>query len=1265
MSEAPQVQFRGSERFELIKLLGRGATGVVYEALDREQGVRLALKVLAQSSPRAISLFKNEFRALQGIRHRNLVELRELLFDQGHWLLTMELVAGAEIVAYARGAEALASAESALFERASPTDQTLRSERAGVTVTAAESRQGGAVSEPRVRMAFTQLAEGLNALHAANMIHRDLKPSNVLVDAQGRVVILDFGLVTDVGDMGSVEHRYLLGTPRYMAPEQAALKAVTRASDWYSVGVMLHEALTGSTPLAGSSASLQEQTRSFFSRVMSTEVSTEIKDLCVDLLAHSPWERPSGDRVLSRISAVGARRAPTQPSLATASDSIFVGRESELAELHAALGRVRDGEPCAVLVDAESGVGKTALALHFLDQVRAQEPTALCFLARCYERESLPYKALDGVMDCVWEHLCARTDAELSRLLPANAAVIAQAFPSMQLGARGVGIDEELRDTVDPHVQRQRIFAAVRELFVRLGRSGSMVVVIDDMQWSDIDSLVLLSALLRPPEAPKMLLIAIMRPEGALARMALEGAERLRLGPLSSAESHALLNRLLHPARDDATQDAQLDELAREAQGHPLFIREIVRQLASSTNRRGAPVRLDEALWSRVAALDPATRDVIELTSVAGGPLTQATLASALLFGVGQVPANDLLQDDERAGALFRDVSSTNDRIAELRHASLIRTTGSHPSDTVEPYHDRVREAVLTHLDPEKRRQHHLWLARALERNEQHDAEALATHFLEAGEHEQAYSYAVVAAQKAAGTLAFDHAARLFRLALDLAPNDAASRRQLSRQLGDALANAGRGPEAAQSYVAAAEGEETIDSLVLRRMAAEQLLRSGYIQRGVESISQVLNELGVVSRSNRLLALMSIGLLRAQIRWRGFDQRPRPPGEVPALRLARIDGTWAAAICLMMFDQLRSAELQCQNTLLSLRSGTPLQVLRAHTAEAIFLGMGGSGNHAQIARLLRSASELAERVHSPEARAWVALCTGVTAFLRGDWLAGEAQCSQAEAVFQTRAGALFELASARVFRVWSSVMRGEFRNVFRLVPEYVEEAEQRGDLYSATYHMTGIGNLAWLSRDDAADARRRLSLAEQRWPSKTFNVPLFLNLQAAVHIELYEGRGRAAHQRVLRDWAALRWGIGFRVQMTRFGARFARGLAALAAYDERAEHWLLRDAGGCARAISGERLSWGTCFSELLLSGVAARRGNDQQALAHLLMAEELASQSGLFLTGVAARYRRGELIGGDAGRLLVQESLTCFSEQEIRCPERMLAVLCPPARVR
>src|SRR5262249_37094450 len=98
----------------------------------------------------------------------------------------------------------------------------------------------------RLRASMGQLASGVYALHQAGKLHRDLKPSNVLVEAGGRVVVLDFGLVEDSG--GKADVGIIQGTPAYMAPEQARGEPALPASDWYAVGVMLHQALTGRLP---------------------------------------------------------------------------------------------------------------------------------------------------------------------------------------------------------------------------------------------------------------------------------------------------------------------------------------------------------------------------------------------------------------------------------------------------------------------------------------------------------------------------------------------------------------------------------------------------------------------------------------------------------------------------------------------------------------------------------------------------------------------------------------------------------------------------------------------------------------------------------------------------------------------------------------------------------------------------------------------------------------------------------------------------------
>ena len=153
-------------RFELRECLGKGAQGETFAAWDREREVEVAIKRLVRPGSQALYRFKREFRLAVEVRHPNLVPLRELIEHAGEWYLVMDRIAGA------------------------PLDETLstRSKRS--------SLPDGRIDWDRITHLLSQLVNAVSALHDAGIIHRDLKPSNVLVDAQDRLVLLDFGLAT-------------------------------------------------------------------------------------------------------------------------------------------------------------------------------------------------------------------------------------------------------------------------------------------------------------------------------------------------------------------------------------------------------------------------------------------------------------------------------------------------------------------------------------------------------------------------------------------------------------------------------------------------------------------------------------------------------------------------------------------------------------------------------------------------------------------------------------------------------------------------------------------------------------------------------------------------------------------------------------------------------------------------------------------------------------------------------------------------------------
>lgn len=202
-------------QYRLIRELGRGGMGMVFEAKHLQRGHRVALKTLPAVDGRSLHFFKQEFRRMAEINHPHLIGLHSLEEDHGHWYFTMDLVEGTDFLSFVR--------------------------------------PGGSLDEQRLRSAFSQLVSGVLKLHAENLIHRDLKPSNVMVSAEGRLIVLDLGLAHQSQQSSLKSTATVAGTPEYMAPEQAIDGNVDGAADWYSVGVMLYEAISGKRPFVGTS----------------------------------------------------------------------------------------------------------------------------------------------------------------------------------------------------------------------------------------------------------------------------------------------------------------------------------------------------------------------------------------------------------------------------------------------------------------------------------------------------------------------------------------------------------------------------------------------------------------------------------------------------------------------------------------------------------------------------------------------------------------------------------------------------------------------------------------------------------------------------------------------------------------------------------------------------------------------------------------------------------------------------------------------------
>ncbi len=406
MPAGSAATFTGNLRYEVTRELGSGGMGVVYEARDRERGTLVALKTLRHVGPVAIARFKREFRALADVVHPSLVSLYELVAENDELFFAMELVRGVHFDRWVLGA-GVDDSSTDPEQGATELTRTMDTEATFRGPLLAPQRPRAALDLSRVRAGVRQLAEGVAAIHAAGMLHRDLKPSNVLVTEDGRVVVLDFGLVTDLAAESPQvsEERPLMGTFGYMSPEQGARAPLTAASDWYSVGVILYKVLTGRLPFLGGRDDVLMDKQRFEPpppRELVPEVPEDLDALCRELLRRQPERRPTETEILRRLGSDqvrlrgGGRSAPSSQ----AAYETMVGRDAELAALTRAYARTKAGTPVLVRVAGPSGVGKSRTVRAFLDGVPAADGVVV-LRGRCYEQESVPFKAVDSLIDAL------------------------------------------------------------------------------------------------------------------------------------------------------------------------------------------------------------------------------------------------------------------------------------------------------------------------------------------------------------------------------------------------------------------------------------------------------------------------------------------------------------------------------------------------------------------------------------------------------------------------------------------------------------------------------------------------------------------------------------------------------------------------------------------------------------------------------------------------------------------------------------------------
>ncbi len=1197
----------GAGRFEVRGTLGTGGAGVVYRAFDKQLGREVALKHLKTASGRDLFRFKREFRSLADIAHPNLVALHELHAAGGDWYFTMELVEGVSWIDWVRPSQR------------------------GVTGPS-RSRQdimGAVVNDARLRGALIQLVDALIALHRAGKLHRDLKPSNVIVTPQGRLALLDFGLVAGITE-GDPE-KLAVGTPAYMSPEQASDQPLGEASDWYAVGCMLYEAITGRRPFEGDAERImirKQREAPPHPSTIAPKAAADLARLCMALLVPVASARPTGMQILQQLGA--APSSTTRRFVKSIPPVAFVGRASEIDELKRALFDTRR-RGVTVVIKGRSGIGKSTLVRRFVrdlgDQVYALE-------GRCFEREAVPFKMLDGVIDALTGVIVAMPADEIEALAPKELGSLVRLFPVMRRVTQFADALADASVPADPQELRRRGFSALRGILVRLARTKPVVVFVDDAHWGDADSATFLGELIHGAD-PGVMLIVAQRPEDYLGmiaqlRRAPVGMRRgdirdLEITPLADEEARTLVAQI-------AEDPSRAEVVIAAAAGNPLVLSEMARAPMLPENAKMA-----DLVRTRVQRLSNSAQSMLAVSAIAARPLPVAIAAHAAGVLSGHVEAAAL----------------SAERLATLRHVD--------GEAILMPAHDYVRSAVVASLGTEAKASFHEAIARAFEEVQETDRAALARldsqaiveHWLAAGHPANAAHHAVAAAQIAEEALTFKRAAELYQIALTFGPWDVAGQRDLMARKAHALACAGQLDEAVTEYGLAAQMVPDTESIDLERLRVEALLRRGRFDEALPAAEKLLSQIALRIQVTTKTSRTKLATQWMQAKLRGLDFDERSIAEADPQALLAADVLYSIASGLAFTDPALGRVVQSELIRSALDAGEPIRVALALAQEIIYTSAAGHRTANAVESVARKLEAVAARVGAPQITGIADTAIGIADFANGRWSEARERLESGLAVMRDHgAGVRWEIDIGDTYWLGALFYLGEWREMARHAQLLLRDALERGDVIGQQWLRSGRCNTAWIVAGRIDEARAHVDAATAMLGTG-FQLPHVHAIVAAAELDLFAGDAASAGHRLRDAWAQIeRLGV-LRMQQPRIELAMLRARIALVSGDPRAarEH---------ANALIKEDVAWGEALGRLLSAACAVSDGDTHAAATALGLAEPMLDAAGMLGFLHIARAYRGRLEGGAMGVALEVAARDALVELGARDPEIIANHLVP-----
>jgi hypothetical protein len=665
-ADAPQPPFRLAERYEVLQLLGRGGMASVYRARDDATGNTVALKVLAvdksSHAPRIVELFEREFHTLVQLAHPRIVRAYDYGVDGEQPYYAMELLDGGDL------------------------------------------REHSPLPWQDVCTIAYEICSAVSLLHSRGLVHRDLTPRNIRRTASRQAKLIDFGLLSPMG-----ETTLLAGTPPFVAPELMGTMSLDGRSDLFALGATLYYALTSRQPYpARSFEQLRDAWRStpLPPSKLVREVPPALDDLLLGMLRIDPGSRPqSAAEVMHRLLPL----LPVEPAdelraaRAYLSTPKLVGRGDAVSQFRKQMRRAVRGRGGAFVIVGDEGSGRSRMLDAFVLEAKLVGAVAV---RAGYADAGRPFGVAASIATQI--HRAAPSLARAST----DSKIAAVLYPTTHAAT-----STAIGDVTRSDLHRTELQDALRSWILAFASSRPLVLAIDDVDRIDEPSAALLASLTWEAGTRRLVFAGVVNEKNGGANDAAvsiihEEAAPIALGPLSETDVNSLLASLFGDVPNLQRLAARVAALSggrpRECMACAQYLVDqgIIGYAGGSWTIPAEipegilPANVEEALARRTAQLGPLAREIGSL--LAENLLERLSRADLLSAELGSSLRVDATIDELRAARIISGDSSgyvlLSTGVARTLSASLDDFKQRRIHDTLCRIHERAGRHLYARL---------------------------------------------------------------------------------------------------------------------------------------------------------------------------------------------------------------------------------------------------------------------------------------------------------------------------------------------------------------------------------------------------------------------------------------------------------------------------------------------------------------------------------------------------------------------------------------